>query len=63
VIIELQEQLLAWERELDSGESTIFAWEEGLKAFAHALGEVSVENDAVWWDFSSQVCASYSGRK
>jgi hypothetical protein len=34
VIIELEEQLLAWERELDSRESVIVAWEEGLTAFA-----------------------------
>jgi hypothetical protein len=31
--IELQEQLPAWERELDSKESAIVTWEDGLMAF------------------------------
>jgi hypothetical protein len=38
VIVELQEQLLAQERELDSREGTIVTWEEGLIAFTRALG-------------------------
>jgi hypothetical protein len=46
VIVELQEQLLAQERELDSREGTIIAWEESLMAFACALGEASAEHDA-----------------
>jgi hypothetical protein len=37
MIIEQQEQLLAWERELESHEGTIIAWEESLMAFAHVL--------------------------
>jgi hypothetical protein len=44
--IELQEQLLAQERELDSREGAIIMWEEGLAAFAHVLREVRVERDA-----------------
>jgi hypothetical protein len=46
VIIELQEQLLAQERELDSREGAIIVCEEGLAAFARMLGEVHVEHDA-----------------
>jgi hypothetical protein len=38
VTIELQGQHLAWERELDSRESAIVMWEEGLAAFAHTFG-------------------------
>jgi hypothetical protein len=38
VAIELQGQLLAWERELDSREGTIAMWEEGLAVFMHAWG-------------------------
>jgi hypothetical protein len=67
VIIELQEQLLAWERELDSREVAIVTWEEGLVAFACALGEVSAEFyasrarvDVVQWKFSTQACTSSS---
>jgi hypothetical protein len=29
VAVELQEQLLAWEKELDSREGAITAWEDG----------------------------------
>jgi hypothetical protein len=46
VTVELQGQLLAQERELDSCEGAIISWEEGLVAFVHALGEVSAERDA-----------------
>jgi hypothetical protein len=46
VAVELQGQLLALERELDSRESVMVAWEERLTAFARALGEVRVERDA-----------------
>jgi hypothetical protein len=42
VIDELQEQLLALERELDSQEGTVVTWEEGLTTFAHVLGEAPV---------------------
>jgi hypothetical protein len=38
MIVEQQKQLLAWERELESHEGTIIAWEESLMAFAHVLG-------------------------
>jgi hypothetical protein len=44
--IELQEQLLARERELDSQEGAAIAWEEELAAFVCVLGEVCVECDA-----------------
>jgi hypothetical protein len=46
VVVELQEHLVARERELDSREGTIVAWEEGLAAFARMLGEVHAEHDA-----------------
>jgi hypothetical protein len=46
VTVELQGQLLALERKLDSREGAIIVWEESLAAFAHALGEVHVEHDA-----------------
>jgi hypothetical protein len=36
VAIELQEQLLAWERELESKEGAIATWEDGLVAFKQA---------------------------
>jgi hypothetical protein len=67
VITELQEQLLAWDRGLDSRDGAIIAWEERVIAFALSLGEVSAERDAscarvdaVWRDFSTKVCASHS---
>jgi hypothetical protein len=46
VAVDLQGKLLARERELNSQEGVIVAWEEGLVAFAHALGEVHVKRDA-----------------
>jgi hypothetical protein len=65
VIDELQEQLLALERELDSQEGTVVTWEEGLTTFAHVLGEASTEHDAssahadvIRCDFSDQVRTS-----
>jgi hypothetical protein len=67
VIVEMQEQLLARERELDSRESTFIAWEEGLTTFARPLDVVSTEHDtsrarvdAIQWDLLTQVCASIS---
>jgi hypothetical protein len=61
VVVELQGQLLARERELDSREGAIITWEEGLVAFACALGEVCMEHDtshartdAIQRDFFSQ---------
>jgi hypothetical protein len=38
VAVELREMLLTQERELDSREGTIAAWEDGLAAFERALG-------------------------
>jgi hypothetical protein len=37
VNVELQGQLLTWERELDSQEGAIITWEEALATFAHRL--------------------------
>jgi hypothetical protein len=55
--IELQEQLLAQERELYSREGTITVWEDGLVAFECTLGRACIEHDtkhaqaeAVWQD-------------
>jgi hypothetical protein len=45
VAIELQGQLLAWERELDSREGAIAVWEVRLATFEHALGMVHMEHD------------------
>jgi hypothetical protein len=68
--VELQGQLLAQERELDSREGAIIMWEEGLVAFACTLGEVCAERDAsracadvVPRDFFTQVRASSSWSK
>jgi hypothetical protein len=41
VVAELQEQLLARERELDSREGSIITWEESLLVSGRALKEVS----------------------
>jgi hypothetical protein len=46
VAFELQGQLRAQERELDSREGAMVKWEEGLAAFMCALGEGHVEHDA-----------------
>jgi hypothetical protein len=46
VAIELQVQLLARERELDSKKGAIMAWEDGLVAFEHTLGKVCKACDA-----------------
>jgi hypothetical protein len=46
VTVELQGQLLARERELDSREGAIVMWEQGLAAFARVLGLVHAERDA-----------------
>jgi hypothetical protein len=35
VVVELREQLLAWERELESREGTVVAWEDGLVALMY----------------------------
>jgi hypothetical protein len=45
VVDELQEQLLTWERELDSREGAIATWQDGLAASKHALGRVCAERD------------------
>jgi hypothetical protein len=46
VVVELRGQLLAGERELNSREGAIVAWEDGLAAFECTLGRVHVECDA-----------------
>jgi hypothetical protein len=67
VTVEMQGQLLARERELDSWEGVIVAWEEGLAAFVHVLGEMCTKHDAsrarvnaIQWDFFTQAHASSS---
>jgi hypothetical protein len=45
VVDELQEQLLTWERELDSREGVIATWQDGLAASEHALGRVCAKRD------------------
>jgi hypothetical protein len=64
VAVELREQLLAEERELESREVAIAAWEDGLVAFEHALGRVHMEHDvsrvqveAAQQDYLAQTCA------
>jgi hypothetical protein len=70
VAVELQAQLLARERELDSREGAIITWEEGLAALARALWEACVNHnashvraDAVQWDFFAQAHSSGSTSK
>jgi hypothetical protein len=70
VAVELQGQLLARERELDSREGAITAWEDGLAAFEHTLGEVMKEcctghirAEAVQQDFFAQAHVSHSRSK
>jgi hypothetical protein len=46
VAIELQGQHLAWEREIDSKEGAITAWEVGLVTLERAHGKVLTERDA-----------------
>jgi hypothetical protein len=43
--VELREQLHARERELESKEGAIAAWEDGLVAFEHAIGRMCSERD------------------
>jgi hypothetical protein len=45
VIVELQGQLPAWERELDSRERFLMAHKDGLVAFERALGRARMECD------------------
>jgi hypothetical protein len=70
VTIELQGQLLAREKELDSREGVVVTWEEGLVVFMRALWELHaghdtsrVHADAIQWDFFAQVCTSISRSK
>jgi hypothetical protein len=46
VVVELRGQLLARERELDSKECAIIAWEDSLAASECALGRARVECNA-----------------
>jgi hypothetical protein len=46
MVIELQVQLLVWERELDSRENALMAREDELVAFECALGRAGMECDA-----------------
>jgi hypothetical protein len=45
VATELQEQLLAREKQLGSREGTVAVWEDGLSASERALGRVCMEHD------------------
>jgi hypothetical protein len=70
VAIELQEQLLAWERELDSREGALTMWEDGLVDFERALGKLCTERKAnhaqtvaIQHDFSARTRASRSRLK
>jgi hypothetical protein len=47
VLAELQEHLLARERELDSREGTVTAWEESLEALACSLVEARAVHDTI----------------
>jgi hypothetical protein len=67
VAVELQGQLLALERELDSREGVIVVWEDGLAAFERTLGKVHMKCDTnhVWaevvqHDFFTQALVSSS---
>jgi hypothetical protein len=46
VFVELEDQLLARERELDSREGAIIAWEESQTSFARVLREACMGHDA-----------------
>jgi hypothetical protein len=46
VLEELQEQLLTWERYLDSRDGTNIVWEDGIAASECALGRAYMEYDA-----------------
>jgi hypothetical protein len=66
--IELQEQLLARERELDSKEGALMNREDGLAASLCALGRVHMECDAkcdraeaVRQDYRARICAFVAG--
>jgi hypothetical protein len=70
VAVELQGQLIARERELDSRECDIATWDDVLVAFERALGKVLRECDigrvwaeAVQQDFFAQACVSGSRSK
>jgi hypothetical protein len=67
VLDELQEQLLTWEREPNSREGAIIAWEDGLVASEIALGRACMEHDAerkaVQQDCLSRMCVLTSDSK
>jgi hypothetical protein len=46
IAIELQEQFLAQERELDSSEGALVAWENSLMASECVLGRACMERNA-----------------
>jgi hypothetical protein len=45
MVVELQEQLLALERELGSREGTFMGWEDGMLFFECTLGRARTEVD------------------
>jgi hypothetical protein len=70
VIVELREQLLAWERELDERENALVARLNGVVEVKRALGRVRMECDAdhdragaVQQDYRARLCASTTGRR
>jgi hypothetical protein len=70
VVDELQEQLLAHERELDTRECTIVVCEDGLMAFERTLVKACMECDAeraqveaVQQDFLARTCTFSSNSK
>jgi hypothetical protein len=69
VIIELQEQLLVWERELDEWENALVARENGVVAVERALGRAHMACDAehdqdkaVQQDYRARLHASTTGQ-
>jgi hypothetical protein len=46
IVVKLQGQLLAWERELDSWEGALVAFKNGLVTFECALGRACMERYA-----------------
>jgi hypothetical protein len=70
VVVNLQEQLLARERELDSREGTLTTWEDGLVDFEHTLERVCtecvarhVQDEAAQQDYLFRTCAFSSRSK
>jgi hypothetical protein len=68
MVIDLQEQLLVWERELDSRENALIAWEDDLATTERTPGRARKEcitecdrTEAVRQDYRARMCASTAG--